>query len=250
MTPKQDLADETTETEQDAEEETAEEPAVEEETAEEPAAPEQAEAATDEGTPAGKAGFTRARLLGALAAMLVTAVAATAVLQWVSASRSQDALARLEAERTARLEVAGAAGAFATTLLSYDYQNLQATRSTMAAQATGDFLATYDEAFGGVMTQVIVKLKAVAKTTVREVYVADVDEGLAHAIVVADQQVNTAEAIRSVKDSHLKITLVKEKGVWKVKDVTTLGVAKDEQYKLDGTPLDSSSGESTGKKKE
>ncbi|NUS09176.1 MAG: hypothetical protein HOV97_42215 [Nonomuraea sp.] len=69
--------------------------------------------------------------------------------------------------------------------------------------------------------------------TVREVYPADVDEATAHAIVVVDRQVNTSEAIRSVKDSHLKITLVKQKGVWKIQGVTVLGAASEDRYTLD-----------------
>ncbi|MER6947711.1 hypothetical protein ABT294_27130 [Nonomuraea sp. NPDC000554] len=195
--------------------------------------------AAGEGAAAGRrAGFTRARVLGALAAMVAAALAATAVLQWMSASQARDALARLEAERALRVEVSGAASSFGQALLSYDYQNLQATRSTVISQATGDFLATYDEAFGGAMAQVIVKLKAVSHATVREVYLSDVDDALAHAIVVVDQQVNTAQAIRSVKDSHLKITLVKQQGVWKINDVTVLGAAKEDQYKLDGKKQD------------
>ncbi|MDP4508522.1 hypothetical protein [Nonomuraea turcica] len=177
---------------------------------------------------------TRARIVGALAAMLVAAVAATAVLQWVAAAQADDARTKLEAERALRLEVSGAASAFSKALLSYDYRDLQTTRATLTAQATGDFLTTYDTAFGGAMAQVIVKLKAVSQATVREVYLADVDEVTAHAIVVVDQQVNTSEAIRSVKDSHLKIALVKDKGTWKVHDVTVLGAASEDQYTLDG----------------
>lgn len=184
--------------------------------------------------PARRARFTRAKVLGALAAMLVAAIAATAVLQWLSAAQAEDARAGLASERDLRLEVSGAASAFSRALLSYDYQNLQSTRSTLAAQATGDFLATYDAAFGGAMAQVIVKLKATSQATVREVYLADVDEATAHAIVVVDQQVNTSEAIRSVKDSHLKISLVKEKGTWKINDVTVLGAASEDQYNLNG----------------
>ncbi|GAA4921771.1 hypothetical protein HD597_006339 [Nonomuraea thailandensis] len=178
--------------------------------------------------------FTRAKVAGALAAMLVAAIAATAVLQWISAAQAQDARAGLESERALRLEVSGAASAFSRALLSYDYQDLQSTRSTLAAQATGDFLTTYDAAFGGAMAQVIVKLKATSQATVRQVYLADVDEATAHAIVVVDQQVNTSEAIRSVKDSHLKISLVKEKGTWKIHDVTVLGAASEDQYNLNG----------------
>ncbi|MEV0619847.1 hypothetical protein AB0I81_41470 [Nonomuraea sp. NPDC050404] len=179
-----------------------------------------------------RARITRAKVVSAMAAMLVAALAATAVLQWVSAAQAQDARAGLEAERALRLEVSGAAAAFSRALLGYDYRNLQSTRTTLAAQATGDFLATYDAAFGGAMAQVIVKLKATAQANVREVYVAGVDEATAHAIVVVDQQVNTSEAIRSVKDSHLKISLVKEKGTWKIHDVTVLGAASEDQYNL------------------
>lgn len=191
------------------------------------------------GTPSGgehpgRRRVTRARIVWTVAAMLVAAVAATAVLQGIGAAQAEDARARLETERALRLEVSGAASAFSKALLSYDYRDLQTTRATLTAQATGDFLATYDTAFGGAMAQVIVKLKATSQATVREVYLADVDEATAHAIVVVDQQVNTSEAIRSVKDSHLKIALVKEKGIWKVHDVTVLGAASEDQYTLDG----------------
>ncbi|MGW0802788.1 hypothetical protein [Nonomuraea sp. NPDC002799] len=194
------------------------------------------DAAGDERSSAeGKGGrVTRSRIVGTLAAMLVATIAATAVLQWISAAQAQDTAARLETERALRLEVSGAATAFSKALLSYDYQSLQATRATVAGQATGDFLATYDTAFTGAMAQVIVKLKATSLATVREVYLADVDEATAHAIVVVDQQVNTSEAIRSVQDSHLKISLVKEKGTWKVHDVTVLGAASEDQYDLNG----------------
>ncbi|MEV4113667.1 hypothetical protein [Nonomuraea sp. NPDC049695] len=226
MTTKQDLAEETR-TEEAQPEESAD-TARDESTSD--------EGAGDEGAGGVKGGqrVTRARILGTLAAMLVAALAATAVLQWISASQAEDARARLEAERALRLEVSGAANAFSKALLSYDYRNLQSTRSTLAAQATGDFLATYDAAFGGAMAQVIVKLKATSQATVRETYLADVDEATAHAIVVVDQQVNTSEAIRSVKDSHLKISLVKEKGIWKIHDVTVLGAASEDQYSLTG----------------
>ncbi|WP_214317450.1 hypothetical protein [Nonomuraea sediminis] len=174
-------------------------------------------------------------MVGAATVLVVLALAATTAIQWVSADRARESLAQLETDRALRLEVSRAAHSFGQTLLSYDYQDLQKTRTALTAMATGDFLATYDEAFGGAMAQVIVKLKAVSQANVREVYLADADEGSAHAIVVVDQQVKTSEAIRSVKDSHLKITLVKQQGVWKIQDVTVLGAAKEDQYNLDGS---------------
>ncbi|MEW1841404.1 hypothetical protein AB0392_25980 [Nonomuraea angiospora] len=237
MTTKQDLAEDARTDEAPSEEAPSEgERPTAAEAGAEAAPAEEAADGKDGSKDGGKGGgrVTRARVLGTLAAMLVAALAATAVLQWISASQAEDARARLESERALRLEVSGAASAFSKALLSYDYQNLQSTRSTLSAQATGDFLATYDAAFGGAMAQVIVKLKATSQATVREVYLADVDEATAHAIVVVDQQVNTSEAIRSVKDSHLKISLVKEKGTWKIHDVTVLGAASEDQYNLTG----------------
>lgn len=189
----------------------------------------------DETAPQGGPRRSWVWMVGAATVLVVLALAATTAIQWVSADRARESLAKLEADRSLRLEVTHAAWAFGQALLSYDYQDLQKTRTALTAMATGDFLATYDEAFGGAMAQVIVKLKAVSQANVREVYLADADEGSAHAIVVVDQQVKTSEAIRSVKDSHLKITLVKQQGAWKIQDVTVLGAAKEDQYNLDGS---------------
>lgn len=183
--------------------------------------------------PARRGRSWRGAVIGVVAALVVLALAAS-TWSWIRANGEAE---RLGAERALRVEVSGAAAAFGKALLSYDYQDLQTTRSTLMAQATGDFLATYDEAFGGVMEQVIIKLQAVSQASVREVYLADVDEASAHAIVVVDQQVKTSEAIKTVRDSHLKISLLKEKGVWKINEVTVLGAAKEQETKLDGTPL-------------
>ncbi|NUR83252.1 MAG: hypothetical protein HOY71_04105, partial [Nonomuraea sp.] len=168
----------------------------------------------------------------AVAVLAVLGLGATAGLQAMAASQARDSLSQLQSDRQLRLDVSGVAKTFGQTLLSYDYQDLQRTRTALLAMATGDFRNTYDEAFGGAMAQVIVKLKAVSQATVREVYLADVDESTAHAIVVVDQQVKTDQAIRSVKDSHLKITMVKQDGAWKVQDVTVLGAAKEDQYDI------------------
>lgn len=143
----------------------------------------------------------------------------------------------LQSDRALRLEVSGAAHAFGQTLLSYDYRDLQSTRTKLLDLSTGEFQNTYDDAFGGVMEQVIIKLKASSQATVRDVYLAEADEATAMAIVVIDQQVTTEEAIKSVRDSHLKIALVREKDGWKVREVTVLGAAQEKQYTKDGTPL-------------
>ncbi|MFE3451757.1 hypothetical protein ACFXJ8_22815 [Nonomuraea sp. NPDC059194] len=171
--------------------------------------------------------------IGAVLALVLATAGVTAVLQWISADRLQSRLAPLEHDRLLRLEVSGAASAFATTLLSYDYKDLQTTRGKVIAMTSGDFLATYDEAFGGPMEQVIVKLEAVSKATVREVYLSELDDASAKALVSVDQQVTSKEAVRNVLGTHLKLVMIKQKGVWKVSDVTVLGAAKETETKLD-----------------
>ncbi|MEU7891269.1 hypothetical protein AB0B45_00250 [Nonomuraea sp. NPDC049152] len=170
--------------------------------------------------------------IGAVLALVLATAGVTAVVQWIGADRLQDRLAPLEHDRLLRLEVSGAATAFATTLLSYDYKDLQSTRGKVIAMTSGDFLATYDEAFGGPMEQVIVKLEAVSKATVREVYLSELDDAGAKALVSVDQQVTSKEAVRNVLGTHLKLVMVKQKGGWKVSDVTVLGAAKETETKL------------------
>jgi hypothetical protein len=172
----------------------------------------------------------KGRGVGALVAIAAVALVAVTVSQWAAADRAEDALAELEGERAARLEVSAAAHAFGQALLSYDYEDLGTGRTRVTALATGHFLGTYDEAFGGEIEQVIVRLKARSQASVRDVYVAAVEEAAAQAVVVVDQQVTTAEAITSVKDSHLKIALVKEKDTWKVREVTVLGAAQENRH--------------------
>ncbi|MEU4698560.1 hypothetical protein [Nonomuraea dietziae] len=170
--------------------------------------------------------------VGAVLALVLAATGGAAVVQWLTADRLQGQLAPLEHDRQLRLDVSGAAGAFATTLLSYDYKDLQTTRGQVIAMTAGDFLATYDEAFGGPMEQVIIKLEAVSKATVREVYLSEVDEVSAKALISVDQQVTSKEAVRNVLGTHLKLVMIKQKGVWKVSDVTVLGAAKETETKL------------------
>ncbi|MEV4063431.1 hypothetical protein [Nonomuraea dietziae] len=196
----------------------------------------QAEASEAEGGAGRTVGAEGARwrgvAVGAVLALVLAATGGAAVVQWLTADRLQGQLAPLEHDRQLRLEVSGAAGAFATTLLSYDYKDLQTTRGQVIAMTAGDFLATYDEAFGGPMEQVIIKLEAVSKATVREVYLSEVDEVSAKALISVDQQVTSKEAVRNVLGTHLKLVMIKQKGVWKVSDVTVLGAAKETETKL------------------
>lgn len=171
-------------------------------------------------------------ITAAVAVVAVLALAGFALVQWIGAGQARDVQARLEADRTLRLEISEAAHTFAQALLTYDYQDLPSARAKLRDLATGDFQTLYDQEFGGAMEQVIIKLKAVSQATSREVYLADVSETTARAIVVVDSQVKSEQAMRVVSDSHLKLLMIKEPDGWKVQEVTVLGAAKEQETPL------------------
>ncbi|GAA3806568.1 hypothetical protein GCM10022226_28330 [Sphaerisporangium flaviroseum] len=185
----------------------------------------------DEGGRTVKRVSWRARVAGAVTAALFAAAVTAGVLQW----REANALAE---ERAARMAVSTAAGQFSRYLLTYDYRDLQTAREQVLALSTGDFLKTYDEAFiNGALQSVIIKLKAVSTASVRGVYVGDVGEARAEAIVPVDQQVTSDAGTRRVLGTYLDLKLSLEKGVWKVDEVVTLGAADEQVTKKDGTTI-------------
>ncbi|GAA4040025.1 hypothetical protein [Nonomuraea soli] len=224
--PADEVADEATDTDT-ATDETADDGASEQ--AAEGGAP--STAAPSSVPPANGVSWTR-WITAAVAVVAVLALTGFALIQWIGAGQARDAQARLEADRTLRLEVSEAAHNFAQALLTYDYQDLPSARAKLRDLATGDFQTLYDQEFGGAMEQVIIKLKAVSQATSREVYLADVSETTARAIVVVDSQVKSEQAMRVVSDSHLKLLMIKEPDGWKVQEVTVLGAAKEQETPL------------------
>ncbi|MEV0584969.1 hypothetical protein [Nonomuraea sp. NPDC050310] len=164
----------------------------------------------------------RGRALGVAAVLAVLALAAFAVLQWTGASNAEQARGRLAAERDLRAQVSVAAREFARALLSYDYQDLPAARATLARLSTGDFMALYDREFGAATRRSILAHKAVSQATVREVYLGEVGEATARAVVVVDSRVESGQPVREVHGSHLKLLLVREGAAWKAQEVTIL----------------------------
>ncbi|MBO3745316.1 hypothetical protein J5X84_04485 [Streptosporangiaceae bacterium NEAU-GS5] len=166
--------------------------------------------------PARAGGNVRTRVIGAVVAMALAAAGTAAVLEWRQASA-------LQQEKDVRIEVAAAANRFGTALLSYDHRNLQAARDRVLGLAGADFAKTYDEAFTGGLEGVITKLNASAVATCREVYVGEVDEGTASAIVVCDALVTSDSGTRRMLDTYLKESLSLKKGRWLVDEVSAIG---------------------------
>lgn len=152
--------------------------------------------------------------------VLLVAALVTAGLQWYRADQAAQ-------EEAARRAVERQAGEFGQALLSYDHEHLQDARNRVLSLASEDFAKTYDVAFTGGLEGVITKLKADASATVRAVYLGDVDESTARAIVVMDSEVRSSAGTRRVLGSHLDMRLVRKDGEWRVTEVTSIGAAQE-----------------------
>ncbi|MFB4319535.1 hypothetical protein [Actinomadura sp. 21ATH] len=165
-------------------------------------------------------GRSRARLVQAAGVLVLAASVVTAGLQWKAA----DAAAQEKADRTA---VRDRAGQFGQALLSYDHTDLQAARNRVLSLASDDFAKTYDVAFTGGLEGVITKLKATATATVRNVYLEDVDEAAAKAVVVMDSEVRSTAGTRRVLGSYLDMRLARQGGRWRITEVTSIGAVNE-----------------------
>jgi Mce-associated membrane protein len=164
--------------------------------------------------------------------LVLLASIVTAGVQWYQA----DQAAAREAERQ---QVRTRAGEFGQALLSYDHRDLQAARNKVLALSSDDFAKTYDVAFTGGLESVITRLKASATATVRNVYLEDIDEASARAIVVMDSEVRSTAGTRRVLGSHLDMKLTRSGDRWRVTEVNSIGAADetmtDPQGKQQGT---------------
>ncbi|OLT11994.1 hypothetical protein BJF79_04160 [Actinomadura sp. CNU-125] len=169
----------------------------------------------------------RGLLVRAAVAVVLVAAVVTAGLQWYRADQAAQ-------EEAARSAVKEQAGEFGQALLSYDHEHLQDARNRVLSLASEDFAKTYDVAFTGGLEGVITKLKADASATVRAVYLGDVDESTARAIVVMDSEVRSSAGTRRVLGSHLDMRLTLKDGQWRVTEVTSIGAAQETMTDPDG----------------
>ncbi|QFG22335.1 hypothetical protein [Actinomadura sp. WMMB 499] len=187
------------------------------------------------GKRAGRGRPGRGALVRAAGALVLAAAVATAGLQWYRADQAAG-------EEVARAAVEKRAGEFGQALLSYDHEHLQDARNRVLALSSEDFAKTYDVAFTGGLEGVITKLKADASATVRAVYLGDVDESSARAIVVLDSEVRSSAGTRRVLGSHLDMKLERKDGAWRVSEVTSIGAAQETMTDPEGRQQGSGGG--------
>jgi hypothetical protein len=108
-----------------------------------------------------------------------------------------------------------------SSLLTYDYRNLDKTKQAVLGLATGKFRTDYDQNFGG-LSSLFTTTKGQSTATVKDVFVSAIDHDTATAIVTFDERTQGTSGQHLNVDLYLRLSLVKVKGQWRVDDVTNL----------------------------
>lgn len=158
---------------------------------------------------------------GRRSAALILAVTLAVVFGLAAAVLGVVAVAQDETDP--RLEdVRRTAGRFGETLVTYDYRDPDAHRSAVLALSTGSFRDEYEDAFDGGLAEVITEAEATSTGFVKDIYVSELDEERAQAIVVVDIDHTGAGGPRTLHDVYFRLTFVEVDGTWKVDQVTDL----------------------------
>ncbi|GAA3195295.1 hypothetical protein [Actinocorallia longicatena] len=223
--------------------ESTEEPVFEKDEAD-AAVPEKDEPAEAEAAPAGKAATAekavkeerKARRISlddrfvAVAVLLaLTASIVTAAFMW----RAWDgAKSDLDAQKDVRTK----AGEYANTFLTYDYNDLDGWQKRMEEMSSPD----YRKAMGGALAEqkpIILQSKAVATTTVRDVFIAEIDGTTAKAIVVSDHEVKSTAGTSTQAGMRTYLELIKKKGAWLVNGMGFQGLDSQQATDPNGNPI-------------
>lgn len=115
-----------------------------------------------------------------------------------------------------------AAGRFGEALVSYDFRQPDEHRDTILALSTGSFREEYEDAFDQGLADIITEVEATSTGFVKEVYVSELDDERAQAIVVVDIEHDGSGGPRTLFDVYFRLTFVEVDGQWKVDQVTDL----------------------------
>lgn len=181
----------------------------------------------------GEPGTTRRRRRSPLVAVLVAALLVASALAVWQTMRLADA----EDDADRRLAAARAASEFTITLLSYDFEDLDAQADRIAELATEEFAEEFADAMDGGLGSSIEELRARSTASVTDVMVSEVPGDRARAIVLADSEITSEAGSRSSTGTYLDVALVHLDGRWQVDDVRTVATqAPDPSDEGDAPP--------------
>lgn len=144
-------------------------------------------------------------------ALAVVAVAAGVVALGASGDADD-----LRSERADRREVARVAAAFGEAYLSYDFDDVEASSAAVTALATEAFAESFAETSAPGIEELFATLQTSTVATTDEVFVGDVGEGRARALVVVDVAASSTASEQQLSDLSFVLDLVEVAGEWRV----------------------------------
>lgn len=158
---------------------------------------------------------------------LVIACAALFALSVVLGILTAVLASKLDREVATRDDVEETAGRFATALLTYHFEDLERSKQAVLELSTGNFRREYEQAFSGGLEVLITETQAASEGTVTDIFVGDVEDDTAAAIVVADVRVTGTAGERRSASSYIQLDLVRVAGRWRVDGVTNLNFGQN-----------------------
>lgn len=147
----------------------------------------------------------------------------------------------LESELDRRDDIASVAGEFSATLLSYDFEDIDATVDDVDPLVTDVLREELATGYQGDLRAQIEQLEAVSTADVLDVLVSDTVGDTARAIVVVETDVKS-EVSQARVTTYLDLALLRVDGEWLVNELKALrtegGLVDD-----DGNPVPTTSGE-------
>jgi Mce-associated membrane protein len=145
-----------------------------------------------------------------------------AVVMSIVAASVQDERDQADDEREA---VARSAGETVAALFSYDHSDPEASRERVARLAGQPIVDQYDEQFTPLL-EALSDIDFVSRATVKDVYVSEIDDGQAAAIVVADLEVTSTAGLRQLDNAYTRVGLAETEGRWVVVEVQAIDFAQ------------------------
>ena len=133
-----------------------------------------------------------------------------------------------------RAQVADVAGRFVSALLSYDHRDPGGFRQRVLAFTAPPFSEQFEQAADD-LEATFEGLDAVSTPTIKEVFVAEVADGTATAIVVYDRVLDGVSGQRAEANLYVRLGLVERDDGWRVNDVINLNLAFSGSTTADGT---------------
>lgn len=118
---------------------------------------------------------------------------------------------------------------FGTALLTYDYGKLDETKKRVLSFATGSFRKQYEQAFSGGLDVILRETEAQSRVTNLDVFVSEIDDNTASAIVVVDTVTEGKSGTRRTLATYVRLELVRVAGTWKIDDVVNLNFGRPEE---------------------